>query len=68
MKVLLDIPDKKAPFLMDVLQHISYVKATPLSESKSQLLLEIKKSVNEAKRIKAGKKQSRSLEDFLNEC
>jgi|GEM_PF-2450627 len=32
MKVLLDIPDQKAAALLDVLQHISYVKAQPLSE------------------------------------
>jgi len=32
MKVLLDIPDQKAATLLDVLQHISYVKALPLTE------------------------------------
>ena len=67
MKVLLDIPDKKAASLLDVLQHISYVKATPITEEKSKILLEIREAVHEVKQIKAGKKESRNVRDFLYE-
>ena len=67
MKVLLDIPDNKASSLMDVLKSISYLKATPLSEAKAQLMKEIKESVEEMKLIRAGKKKARNAEDFLNE-
>ena len=56
MKVLLDIPDKKTDSFMDVLRHISYVKAIPLTESKAELLSEIREAVHEVKQIKAGKK------------
>ena len=68
MKVLLDIPDKNAASLMDVLRHISYVKATPITDSKSKILLEIHEAVQEVKQIKAGKKKSRNVRDFLREC
>jgi hypothetical protein len=67
MKVLLDIPDKTAASLLDGLQHISYVKAVPLTEEKSQLLLEIREAVHEVKQIRAGKKESRNVHAFLRE-
>jgi len=67
MKVLLDIPDAKAPGLIDVLQHISYVKAKTLTDEKAQLMSEIREAVEEMKLIKAGKKQARNAKDFLNE-
>jgi hypothetical protein len=67
MKVLLDIPDKKAAALLDVLRHISYVKAVPLTEEKSKLLMELREAVHEVKQIKTGKQKSRSVHAFLRE-
>jgi len=67
MKVLLDIPDEKAPILMDVLQHISYVKAKALTDEKALLMSEIREAVEEMKLIKSGKKQARNAREFLNE-
>ena len=67
MKILLDIPDHKAESLMDVLNSISYVKAKPLTDAKARLLSEIREAVEEMKLIRAGKKEARNAEDFLNE-
>jgi len=67
MKVLLDIPDNKASSLMDVLKSISYVKTKQLTDSKAQLMQEIREAVEEMKLIRAGKKKARNAEDFLNE-
>jgi hypothetical protein len=67
MKVLLDIPDTKADSLLDVLRHISYVKTMPFSDEKHKILLEISEAVQEVKQIKAGKKRSRNVHEFLNE-
>jgi hypothetical protein len=67
MQVLLSIPDVKAPFLMDVLQHISYVKVKPLTDEKALLLTDIREAVEEMRQIKSGKKHARNMEDFLNE-
>ena len=67
MKVLLDIPDNKASSLLEVLKSISYVKAKPLTDSKAQLLGEIREAVEEMKLIRTGKKKARSAEDFLHE-
>jgi hypothetical protein len=57
----------KTPFLMDVLQHISYVKVKPLTDEKALLLTEMREAVEEMKLIKNGEKQARNMEDFLNE-
>jgi hypothetical protein len=67
MKVLIDIPDAKASFLLEVLQHFSYVKAKPLTDSKALLMSEIREAVEEMKLIRSGKKQARNVEEFLNE-
>ncbi|MCU0376479.1 MAG: hypothetical protein MUF24_14320 [Chitinophagaceae bacterium] len=67
MKVLLDIPDNKAASLLEVLKSISYVKAKPLTDTKAQLMEEIREAVQEMKLIRAGKKKARNAEDFLNE-
>jgi hypothetical protein len=67
MKVLLEIPDNKASSLLDVLHSISYIKTTALTDSKAKLMKEIKEAVDEMKLIRAGKKNARNAEDFLNE-
>ncbi len=67
MKILLEIPDNKAPSLLDVLRSISYLKAKPLTDNKALLMEEMREAVEEMKLIKAGKKKARNAEDFLNE-
>jgi hypothetical protein len=67
MKVLIDIKDNKADFVMELLKSLSYVKVKPISDSKAILIEEIKEAVEEMKLIRAGKKKARNAEDFLNE-
>ncbi|MBD1434226.1 hypothetical protein [Sphingobacterium corticibacterium] len=66
MKVLLDIKDSKALHLLEVLKELPYVKTKQLTDSKAQLMSEIREAVEEMKLIRAGKKQARDAEDFLN--
>ena len=67
MKVLLDIPDSKAPSLLEVLRGISYVKAKPLTDTKATLMAEIRDAVEEMKLVRQGKVKARPIEDLLNE-
>jgi hypothetical protein len=67
MKVLLEIKDNKAGFVMELLRSFSYVKAKPLTDTKAKLLEEMREAVDEMKLIRAGKKKARNAEDFLNE-
>jgi hypothetical protein len=67
MKVLLDIKESKAVHLLEVLKELPYVKTKQLTDTKAQLMSEIREAVEEMKQIRAGKKQARDAEDFLNE-
>ncbi len=67
MKVLLDIKDSKALYLLEVLKGLSYVKTTPISNEKALLMEEIKEAVDNLKLEKAGKLKSRSAKELLNE-
>lgn len=67
MKVLLEIPDEKAPSILEVLRSIKNVKAKQLTDSKALLMEDLKEAVEEMKLSRAGKKKARNAEDFLNE-
>jgi hypothetical protein len=67
MKVLLDIKDSKALYLLEVLKGLSYVKTTPISNEKALLIEEIKEAVDNLKLVKAGKLKARSAKELLNE-
>ncbi len=66
MKLLLDIKDSKAPHLVEVLKSLPYVKTKQLTDTKAQLMSDIREVVEDMKLIKTGKKQARNAEDFLN--
>ncbi len=67
MKVLLDIKDNKAEFVMELLKNFSFVKAKPLTSTKADVLEGIKEAVEEMKLIKAGKLKARNAEDLFDE-
>ncbi|MBI2269672.1 MAG: hypothetical protein HYU69_04855 [Bacteroidetes bacterium] len=67
MKVLLDIKDSKAAFVMELLRNFSFVKAEPLTSGKSEILKGIKEAVEEVKLHKQGKIKLRSAKDLINE-
>ena len=67
MKVLLDIKDSKAPFVMELLQSLSFVKAQPLSPYKAKILENVNEAVEEMKMIKKGKLKARNAEELFHE-
>ncbi len=67
MKVLLDIRDSKADFVMELLHNFSFIKAKEITPQKALLIEEIKEAVEEMRQIKAGKKKARNAMDFVNE-
>lgn len=67
MKVLLDIKDAKAPFIMELLQNFSFVKAKTLTPYKAKVLEDVKEAVEEMKLINAGKLEARNAEDLFDE-
>jgi hypothetical protein len=67
MKVLLEIKDEKASFVLEVLKNFSFVKAKPLSEHKARLLEEIQEAVHNVNLAKLGKLKPKSLNKLLDE-
>lgn len=67
MKVILDIKDNKAAFVMELLNSLSFVKAKPLSDENTVLVNEIKEAVEELKLVRQGKLKARPARDLINE-
>ena len=70
MKLVLDIADNKAEGFMEILKSYSYVKTKALSAPDVAVLEELnhlKKALNLAEKVKAGKIASRPAAEFLNE-
>jgi hypothetical protein len=67
MKVLLDIKDSKANFVLELLKSLSFVKAKPLTPQKAELLEDVKEAVDNLNLVKQGKRKARPAEDLLDE-
>lgn len=67
MKVLLDVKDEKAAFILELLKNFSFVKTDTLTPYKAKVLKDVKEAVEEMKLISAGKLKTRKAEDLLDE-
>ncbi len=67
MKVLLDVKDSRADFVLELLRSLSFVKTEAISPSKAQLLKELKASVKEVNLAKEGKIKLKSADQLLDE-
>jgi len=67
MKVVLDIKDSKAEFIIDWLKQHTYVKINPVKKPKEKLAHNLKQAIEEVKLIEAGKKEGKLLKDLVNE-
>ena len=67
MKLLLDIQDDKASFIVEMLKNFKYVKAKPLTAYKSEVLEGLKEGIDEMQLIKQGKLKGITAKDLLNE-
>jgi len=67
MKILLDIKDSKVSFVLELLNNFSFVKIQKINNTKVDILNNLSEAVEEMNQIKAGKKQARNAEEFINE-
>ena len=69
MKVVLEVKDSKAELLLEFLRSLSYVKVTaePKGAAKARLAEEMEEAVAELKLVRAGKRKTRTLTEFLDE-
>lgn len=68
MKVLLDIKDSKADFILEMLKGFpSYVKAKKITESKADILSNLREAAEEVRLHKQGKIKLKTAQELLNE-
>jgi hypothetical protein len=67
MKVLVEIRDSKAAFVMELLNNFSFVKTKTITNEKALLIEEIKEAVENVKLAKQGKLKAKPLNELLNE-
>ncbi|MDX2001488.1 MAG: hypothetical protein SFW35_03600 [Chitinophagales bacterium] len=67
MKLLLDINDNKAAFLLELLQSYPHVKVKSITPAKAFFLEELNEAVEYLNDVKIGKKQARPIKDLLDE-
>ena len=75
MQITLTIPDKKADSFLDVLRHISYVKIQPsdvpchqpTAQEDEDVYEGLKDAIHEVNEAVAGRKQLRTVKEFLAE-
>ncbi len=67
MKVLVDVNDNKADFILELLNNFSFAKAKQISPAKALLLEEIKEAVENLNLVKQGKIKARPAKDLLDE-
>ncbi len=71
MKIVLDIPDNKVSFMMELLRSLTFIKAKPLpvgtSDEKALFLAEFEEAVSELNQVLAGKTEARNAYELLDE-
>ncbi len=66
MKVILDIKDNKAEFVLELLNSLSFVKTKPISGEKAKLLEEIKEATDNINLHKEGKIKAKPARELLS--
>ncbi len=67
MKLLIEVPDSRAAFVLELLQNLSFVKAKPLSKAKAERIESLLQALQEVEEIKSGKRKPKLLKDLVRE-
>jgi len=66
-RIVLDIPDNKINFFMELVNNLGFNKVERLSNKQIEFIDDLKESLNEVELHRQGKIQLQSAKDFLNE-
>ncbi|MEQ1732312.1 MAG: hypothetical protein ABL940_01485 [Bacteroidia bacterium] len=68
MKIVIDIQDKKAPFALELLRSLSFVKnVKPMSLTAVKLYNNLNEAAEQVRLHKQGKLQLKTAQELLNE-
>lgn len=66
-RVVLDIPDSKINFFMELVNNLGFKKVKRLSREQKEFIDDLKDSLNEVELHRQGKIKLQPARDFLNE-
>ena len=66
-KVVIDIPDNKIKFFMELVNNLGFKKVRQLTSDQQEFVDDLQQSLEEVKLMQEGKLEKQSAEDFLNE-
>ena len=66
-KVVVDIPDNKLKFFMELINNLGFKKVRQLTSDQQEFVDDLQHSLEEVKLMQEGKLEKQSAEDFLNE-
>jgi len=66
-RVVIDIPDGKINFFMELVNNLGFKKVEKLSNKQVEFVDDLKESLNEVEQHRKGKINLQSAKDFLNE-
>lgn len=67
MKFILEIKDNKVPFVLELLNNLSFVKIKEISDEKAELMTDVREAVEELKLVRKGKLKGISAKELLHE-
>lgn len=67
MKVIIDINDNKAAFIMELLRNFPFVKAKTISDEKALIIEGLKEAVDNLNMVKKGKVKAKPAKDLIDE-
>lgn len=66
-RIVLDIPDNKINFFMELAHNLGFKNIKKLSDKQKEFVDDLKSSLNEVEQLRQGKIKLQSAKDFLNE-
>ncbi len=67
MKLVVEVKESKAEFLLELLRSLSFVKTTAVPDEKEAVLDSVRTAVEQMKQVKAGKLRGRPVQKLLDE-
>lgn len=66
-RVVIDIPDNKLKFFMELVNNLGFKKVRQLDAEQQEFVDDLQHSLKEVKLMQEGRLEKQSAEDFLNE-
>ena len=66
-RVVIDIPDSKFKFFMELVNNLGFKKVRQLDSEQQEFVDDLQHSLKEVKLMQEGKLEKQTAEDFLNE-